>query len=366
MSVTAEAVMSALANVVEPHLKKSIVELGLVDNVRIEGRNIHFRVKVSNPAMHGRKRMAEACEFAIQRVLGEEFNVDAEVVPIAPEEASENTRRVLPGVKYIVAVASGKGGVGKSTVAVNLAAGLARLGHSVGLVDADIYGPSAPTMLDLVNEKPVTTTVEGKEYIKPLEAYGVKVLSIGFFTDGDQAVVWRGPMASKALNQLFNDAWWGKLDYMIIDLPPGTGDIHLSLVQNIPLSGAIIVSTPQEVALADARKGVAMFQLPSVNIPVLGLIENMAWYSPDGNPDNRHYIFGREGTRNLAQRLGVPFLGEIPLIQGIREAGDIGRPSALQEGTLAAEVWSEIIRTFAERVKDTKTSVPAGISPASN
>jgi ATP-binding protein involved in chromosome partitioning len=346
MSISKESVIQALANVVEPSLKKGIIELGLVDNIQIHDQSISFRVKVSNPAMHGRKRMEEACEFAIHRVLGEEWKVNVEVAPITPEEQTADTRRVLPGVKNIIAIASGKGGVGKSTIAANLAAGLAKRGYAVGLVDADIYGPSAPTMFDLVHDKPVTMEQDGKDYIKPLESYGVKVLSIGFFTDSDQAIVWRGPMASKALGQLFNDAWWGALDFMIIDLPPGTGDIHLSLVGSIPLTGAVIVSTPQEVALADARKGIAMFRLPTVNVPVLGIIENMSWFTPAELPENKYYLFGKDGALRLAETMNVPLLGQLPIIQSIREAGDAGRPAVLQEGTPSSKAFDEIIDKF--------------------
>lgn len=352
MSISKEAIISALSNVVEPTLKKGIIELGLVDNIEIRDNIISFRVKVSNPAMHGRKRMEEACEFAVHRVLGEEWKVKIDVVPIKAEEQTIETRRVLPGVKNIIAVASGKGGVGKSTIAVNLAAGLAKRGFKVGLVDADIYGPSAPTMFDLVHDKPTTIEQDGKDYIKPLESHGVKVLSIGFFTDGNQAVVWRGPMASKALGQLFNDAWWGQLDYMIVDLPPGTGDIHLSLVGSIPLTGAIIVSTPQEVALADARKGIAMFQLPTVNVPVLGIVENMSWFSPEELPQNKYYLFGKDGAVKLAEQMNIPLLGQLPIIQSIRESGDAGRPAVLQEGTPSALAFAEIIDKFVHSIEN--------------
>jgi ATP-binding protein involved in chromosome partitioning len=346
MSISTESVIQALSNVIEPDLKKSITELGLVHDVKVEGQDIRFTVKISNPTMHARKRMQEACSFAIERVLGEEWNVNIDIQALQKEEQTVDTRRVLPGVKHIVAVASGKGGVGKSTIAVNLAVGLAKRGFKVGLIDADIYGPSAPTMLDLTHERPSTINVDGKDLIKPLENYGVKVLSIGFFTDDSQAIVWRGPMATKALNQMVSDTYWGELDYMIIDLPPGTGDVHLTLVQAVPLTGALIVSTPQEVALADARKGVAMFQLPTVNVPVLGIIENMAWFTPAELPDNKYYLFGKDGAANLAAALNVPLIGQLPLIQSIRESGDVGRPAMLQEGTPSVEAFNKIIDNF--------------------
>lgn len=349
MQVTREQVLEALSNVVEPDLKKDIVSLNLVEDLQIEGNTVRFKVKVSNPAMHSRKRMEEACEFSLQRVLGE-VKVDVQAIALEKKDQTAETRRVLPGVKHIVAVASGKGGVGKSTVAANLAAGLAMRGFSVGLVDADIYGPSAPIMFDLRDEKPKSVEKHGKQYIEPVENYGVKVLSIGFFADDSQAIVWRGPMAAKALGQLFTDAWWGDLDYMIVDLPPGTGDIHLSLVQQIPLTGAIIVSTPQDVALADAKKGVSMFQLDSIKVPVLGIIENMSFFTPPDMPDKRYYIFGQDGARQLATKLEVPFLGELPIVQGIREAGDIGRPAVLQEDTPAAKAFSIILDNFVKEV----------------
>ncbi|HAA00546.1 MAG TPA: chromosome partitioning protein, partial [Flavobacteriales bacterium] len=254
------------------------------------------------------------------------------------------------GVKNIVAIASGKGGVGKSTITANLAAGLAKKGYKVGLIDADIYGPSMPIMFDVQHEKPVALEIDGRSMIKPVESYGVKLLSIGFFAELDQAIVWRGAMASKALTQMFRDTHWGELDYMLIDLPPGTGDIHLSLVQLVPLTGAVVVSTPQQIALADAKKGVSMFQLDSIKVPVLGMIENMAYFTPAELPENKYYIFGQGGARQLAEQIDVPFLGEVPLVQSIRESGDAGRPAVLQEGTPTAIAFDLIVANFVERV----------------
>ena len=351
MSVSKAAILEALANVQEPDLKKDIVTLNLVKIIRAEGNEIELEVKVSNPAMHAKQRMREACVFAIQRVLGNEFEVKVHVEAISGEERSGELRRILPGVKHIIAVASGKGGVGKSTVSSNLAAGLAALGHKVGLLDADIYGPSAPTMFDVVLEKPRLIEVDGKKVMVPVDAHGVKVLSIGFFTEGDQAVVWRGPMATKALNQMITDVEWGELDYMVVDLPPGTGDVHLSIVQTLPISAVVVVSTPQEVALVDARKGIAMFQLPAVNIPVLGLVENMSWFTPAELPENKYFIFGEGGTKRLAESLNLPVLGEIPLIQSIREAGDVGRPSVLQDNTTAARYWQAFLINFEKELR---------------
>ena len=252
-------------------------------------------------------------------------------------------------------MASGKGGVGKSTVTANLAGGLAKAGYRVGIVDADIYGPSMPTMFDVVDQRPTMLDIDGTPKINPVISYGIKILSIGFFTEQDNAVVWRGPMASKALTQMFTDAYWGALDYLLIDLPPGTGDIHLSLVQNVPLDGAVVVSTPQEVALADARKGVNMFRLESINVPVIGIVENMAWFTPAELPDNKYYIFGRDGAKNLAHGMGVPFLGQLPLVQGVREAGDVGRPAVFQENTPISEAFDELVRTFVKHVDALKS-----------
>jgi len=351
MSISKQAVLEALSNVIEPDLKKDIVTLGLVKINSVEGTNISVEVKVSNPAMHSRLRMKEAVEFTMQRILGTGFTFDVTVVPISADDRSGELRKVLPGVKHIIAVASGKGGVGKSTVSSNLAAGLARKGYKVGLLDADIYGPSTPTMFDVVHEKPQVVDVNGASLLEPVEQYGVKILSIGFFADVNQAIVWRGSMANKALNQLVNDANWGTLDFMIIDLPPGTGDIHLSIVQSIPLDAVLVVSTPQDVALADARKGVAMFALQGIEVPILGMVENMAWFTPAELPENKYYLFGKDGVKHLAEELKVPYLGPLPLIQSIRESGDAGRPAVLQDGTPAVKYLDEIVNNFEKELR---------------
>lgn len=354
METTVEKVKEALSYVIEPDLKKDIIALDLVKDLKIDGQNISFTVHINNPAMHSRKRMQEACEHAIERNIGKGFKVDVNVEALPPEnKRASELRTVLPGVKYIIAVSSGKGGVGKSTVASNLAVALANMDFKVGLIDADIYGPSVPTMFDVENEKPNLTEVNGKTYIKPVESYGVKLLSIGFFADLSQAIVWRGPMATKALNQMFTDSYWGELDFMIIDLPPGTGDIHLSLIQLVPLTGAIIVSTPQKVALADAQKGAGMFQLPSVNVPILGIVENMSWFTPAELPENKYYIFGKDGAKNLAAKLNVPLLGQIPLVQSICEASDVGRPVVMQETTPQALAFRELARNVINTIVKT-------------
>ena len=349
MELVRENVLDVLGAVMEPDLKKDIVSANLVEELKIEENTISLRVLVSNPAMHARRRMQEAVEFNLKKKFGKDIAVNCEVAAM-PAEAKEVHRKVLPEVKHVVAVASGKGGVGKSTVTANLAGGLTKAGYRVGIVDADIYGPSMPTMFDVVHERPTMLDVEGTPKINPVVSYGIKLLSIGFFTEQDNAVVWRGPMASKALTQMFTDAYWGKLDYLLIDLPPGTGDIHLSLVQDVPLDGAVVVSTPQEVALADARKGVNMFRLESINVPVIGIIENMAWFTPAELPDNKYYIFGRDGAKNLAAGMNVPFLGQLPLVQGVREAGDVGRPAVFQENSPVADAFDELVRTFVKEV----------------
>lgn len=349
MEINVENVIDALRKVVEPDLKKDIITLDLVSDIKVEGEVISFTVKIYNPAMHAKKRMQEALEFAIERAFGKDVDAKISLIPL-PKDKEPEVRSSLSNIKNIIAVASGKGGVGKSTITANLAAGLAKKGYKVGLVDADIYGPSAPTMFDLVGQRPEGVEIEGKTLIKPLESYGVKILSIGFFSDPDQAVVWRGPMATKALNQMFKDTDWGDLDYIIVDLPPGTGDVHLTLVQNVPLTGVIIVSTPQEVALADARKGINMFRMDSLKVPVLGIVENMAWFTPEELPDKKYYIFGRDGAKNLAESMDVPLLAQVPLIQSVREAGDVGRPAILQDNTLSSKVFDDFVSKFVDTI----------------
>ena len=351
MSITKEKLLEALGYVIEPDLKKDIVTLGLVSDIVIDGNTVNFQVQINNPAMHNRKRMEDACLHTIERILGKNIKANITVTALPAEIGRKRKHRtVLPGVKHIIAIASGKGGVGKSTVASNLAVALAKMNYKTGLVDADIYGPSIPIMFDVVREKPVMEEVDGKNLIKPVENYGVKLLSIGFFADLNQAIVWRGPMASKALNQLLTEANWGDLDYLLIDLPPGTGDIHLSLVQAAPLTGVVMVSTPQAVALADAKRGVEMFRLPSINVPVLGMVENMAYFTPAELPDNKYYIFGKEGAKQLAEKLNIPLLGQIPLVQSICEAGDAGRPAVLQENTPQAMAFKATAENLVNEV----------------
>lgn len=355
--ITKEDILKILTNVIEPDLKRSIVELGLVNDIRIEGNIISFTVKISSPTMNSKKIVKDACMDSLLQALGTDIKVeiDMQALPGFKDRAPE-LRTILPGVKHIIAIASGKGGVGKSTVSANLAVALAQFGAKVGLLDADIYGPSMPLMFNLVNRKPVVSNDSGRNLIEPLVSHGVGILSIGFFTEASQAVSWRGPMVSKALIQLFQDGDWGNLDYLLVDLPPGTGDIHLTLVDKIPLAGAIVVSTPQEVALADARKGIDMFRMPMVNVPVLGLIENMAFYIPEDNPDKKEYIFGKDGAKKLSEEMNVPLLGQIPLITRIREAGDSGAPAALNENTIEGKIFKDLALRVMECVKDGKTN----------
>ena len=318
-------------------------------------------VTINNPSLQAKKKT----EVSILQVIHAEVHPKAKIKVNISVEAAEKTQNAnlikgkpIPGIKNIIAVASGKGGVGKSTVTANLAVSLAKMGFEVGLLDADIYGPSQPLMFDVENEKPLAIDVDGKSKMKPVSNYGVKLLSIGFFTEKDQAVIWRGPMAAKALNQMIFDAHWGELDFLIVDLPPGTGDIHLSIMQSLPITGAVVVSTPQEVALADARKGIAMFAQDAIQVPVLGIIENMSYFTPAELPENKYYIFGEGGAKYLAERMGVALLGEIPLVQSVREAGDVGRPAALQDRTPVSEAFESLTKEVVSELVKRNESLP--------
>ncbi|CAM3332849.1 Iron-sulfur cluster carrier protein [Flavobacterium longum] len=357
MKLDRKEILKALESISVAGEGKNMVESGAVANVLTFGDEVVVDLVISSPAMHIRKRAEED----IVKCIHEHISADAKVkvnVKVETPEKPEVKGKSIPGIKNIIAVASGKGGVGKSTVTANLAVSLAKMGFSVGVLDADIYGPSMPIMFDVENEKPISVNVEGKSKMKPIESYEVKILSIGFFTAPSQAVIWRGPMASKALNQMIFDADWGELDFMLIDLPPGTGDIHLSIMQSLPITGAVVVSTPQAVALADAKKGVSMFLSEAINVPVLGIIENMAYFTPAELPQNKYYIFGREGAKNLAADLEVPFLGEVPIVQSVREAGDFGRPAAMQDGAPIADIFTEITRNVVEQTVLRNQSLP--------
>ena len=357
MELNRENVLEVLGGILEPDLKKDIISLNLVENLQIGEHKIELVVSVSNPALHARKRMQEAVEFNLKRVFGSQLSI-ACTVKAMPAEAKNTRRKILPDVKHIIAIASGKGGVGKSTVTANIAGGLTKLGFKVGIVDADIYGPSMPTMFDVVRERPEMREVDGENKIVPVENHGIKLLSIGFFTDQDNAVVWRGPMAAKALTQMFTDADWGELDYLLIDLPPGTGDIHLSLVQTVPLDGAVIVSTPQEVALADARRGVNMFKMDGMKVPVLGIVENMAYFTPAELPDNKYYLFGKEGGLKLASEYDLSFLGQIPLVQSIREGGDEGVPAMVGKDAVSKEAFRTFVGNAVRQIAIRNANLP--------
>jgi ATP-binding protein involved in chromosome partitioning len=350
MKLDRKDILKALETITIAGEGKNMVESGAIANVVTFGDEVVVDLVLHTPAMHIKKRAEDDIKKTILELVSPEAKIKVNIKVEAAENPNQIKGKAIPGIKNIIAVASGKGGVGKSTVTANLAVTLAKMGFSVGVLDADIYGPSMPIMFDVENEKPISVEVNGKSKMKPVESYEVKMLSIGFFTSPSQAVIWRGPMASKALNQMIFDADWGELDFMLIDLPPGTGDIHLSIMQSLPVTGAVVVSTPQAVALADAKKGVSMFLSEAINVPVLGIIENMAYFTPEELPNNKYYIFGKEGAKDLAQDLGVSFLGEVPIVQSIREAGDYGRPAALQTGSVIESVFEEITRNVVREV----------------
>ncbi len=354
MSITKEAVLKALSTVEEPDLKKDLVSLNMIKDVEIDGNKITFTVILTTPACPLKDLIRRRCEDALRFDLGMKIeitvNMEADVTTSIPESSS------LKNVKNIIAVASGKGGVGKSTIASNLAIALAQTGAKVGLIDADIYGPSMPVMFGLEDARPGVTEEDGKNWVIPLQKHGVHLISIGFLTPADNAVIWRGPMASSALKQFFNDVKWPELDYLLIDLPPGTSDIHLTMVQSVPVTGAVIVTTPQKVALADAQKGISMFQQEQIKVPLLGLVENMAYFTPTELPDNKYYIFGENGGKELAKKHNIPLIGEIPIVQGIREAGDNGTPAVLSDD-VTAEAFKKLAENVAQQVAIRNASV---------
>lgn len=359
MKLDRKEILAVLETITVAGEGKNMVESGAIQNVLTFGDEVVVDVTLSTPALHIKNRT----ESDIKKVIAEKFGAEVKIkvnIKVEVPEKQENTikGKPIPGISNIIAVSSGKGGVGKSTITANLAVSLAKMGFKVGVLDADIYGPSMPIMFDVENAKPISVEVDGKSKMQPIQSYGVEILSIGFFTKPDQAVIWRGPMASKALNQMIFDANWGEIDFMLIDLPPGTGDIHLSIMQSLPITGAVVVSTPQAVALADAKKGVSMFMSDAVQVPVLGIVENMAYFTPEELPNNKYYIFGKEGARNLAEDLDVRMLGEIPLVQSIREAGDFGRPAALQVGTPLEAAFEELARNVVEETVKRNDNLP--------
>jgi ATP-binding protein involved in chromosome partitioning len=347
-TVNKEKILAALSTVQEPDLKKDLVSLDMIRDVEVGAGQVTFTVVLTTPACPLKEMIRRDCIAAIHR------DVSPDIQVIIHMTANVTTARsggaLIPGVKNVIAVASGKGGVGKSTVTSNLAMALYRTGAKVGIIDADISGPSIPVMFGAEEMKPTISPVNGKNMINPIRQYGIKLISIGFMTPADSAVVWRGPMASQALKQFFSDTDWGELDYLLIDLPPGTSDIHITLVQTVPVTGAVIVTTPQKVALADATKGLAMFKQPQINVPILGVVENMAYFTPEELPDSKYYIFGQGGGRKLAEDHGVPFLGEIPLVQGIREAGDEGRPAVMDEDTIQGNAFKATANELARQI----------------
>jgi ATP-binding protein involved in chromosome partitioning len=346
MAVTEQDVLKALSTVNDPDLKRDLVSLGMIWDIAITDQTVSFTVVLTTPACPLKEKIRQDCQDAVEKIAGSrtiDINITSSVT------TARDNAPLLPKVKNIVAIASGKGGVGKSTVTSNLAVALAQTGAKVGLIDADIFGPSIPTMFNCEREQPAVKEVDGKTMILPLEQYGVKLMSIGFLTPPDSAIVWRGPMASSALKQFFSETLWGELDYLLIDLPPGTSDIHLTLVQSVPVTGAVIVTTPQKVALADATKGLAMFRQPQINVPILGIVENMAYFTPEELPENKYYIFGKDGGKNLSEKYDVPFLGQVPLVQAIRESGDSGLPAVLKEGPTAT-AFRELAESLARQI----------------
>ena len=355
-----DKILNLLKNVHLNNEKHDIVTNNSVINVVVFDNEILIDLEIVNPTLQSKNKVKTLINNVLKGEFKNNFVIKINFIVALPKKKTIlNDDKVLADVQNIIAISSGKGGVGKSTVTANLAISLNQMGFSVGILDADIYGPSIPIMFDVSEKKPLASNVNGKSKMKPVENYGIKILSIGFFTRMDQAVIWRGPMASKALNQMIFDADWGELDFLLIDLPPGTGDIHLSIMQSLPISGSVVVSTPQNVALIDARKGVSMFKQENINVPVLGIIENMAYFTPEELPKNKYYLFGKEGAKNLSTDLKVPFLGEVPLIQNIREAGDIGRPASLQESKIIKDIFNKISKNMISELLIRNEKLPA-------
>ena len=350
--MTEEKILAALSNVQEPDLGKDLVTLNMIKDIAIDGNNVSFTIVLTTPACPMKDMMQTACTNAIKILVNKEAVVKVNFTSNTTTKRTD-AGTLLPKVKNIIAVVSGKGGVGKSTVAANLALALSQGGAKVGLMDADIYGPSVPIMFGVRGERPMMMEIEGKAMIVPLERYGVKLISIGFLVDEKNAVVWRGPMASSAIKQFVGDVYWGELDYLVVDMPPGTGDIHLTLMQTVPVTGAVIVTTPQDVALADAKKGIAMFGQAQLNVPIIGLVENMSYFTPAELPDNKYYIFGKDGGKRLADEYDLPFLGQVPLVQSIREGGDIGIPIMMGDDAITKKAFEEftshVVRSIAMR-----------------
>lgn len=358
MTIHKEDISKALETVTAPGEGNNLIESGAVKNIVTFDKEVIIDVTIGNPTLQAKKKTEVEIMKAIHEHVHQKIDVKVNVTAYVPPKPVENKINKVPGIQNIIAIASGKGGVGKSTITANMAIVLQKMGFKVGILDADVYGPSMPLMFNVDNARPLSVNINGHSKMRPVESYGVKILSLGFFTDSNQAVIWRGAMASKALNQMIFDSHWGELDFLLIDLPPGTGDIHLSIVQAVPVTGAIIVSTPQNIALADAKKGVAMFQQKNINVPVLGIVENMSYFTPAELPDHKYYIFGKDGAKNLAKDIDTAFLGEIPLVQSIREACDVGRPIALQENTPLENSFSEITKNALSQLVQRNKDLP--------
>jgi ATP-binding protein involved in chromosome partitioning len=359
MKIRKGAVIESLKTISLPGNGGNIVDEGVVSNIMIFGDQVDIDLQLQNPSLQARKKLEVTILKALHENVYEKAKIKINTEVIASQKSTKQIKgKPIQGIENIIAISSGKGGVGKSTITANLAVTLSKMGCKVGILDADIYGPSIPTMFDIEGARPQSVQVDGESKMEPIENYGVKVLSIGFFTKPDQAVVWRGPMAAKALNQMIFDAAWESLDFLLIDLPPGTGDIHLSIVQSLPLNGAVVVSTPQNIALADAKKGIAMFQQDSINVPVLGIIENMSYFTPTELPDNKYYIFGKKGAEYLAKDKEVPFLGALPLVQSIREACDFGRPAVLQDRNNLVNLFDEITKKLVSQILIRNQNLP--------
>ena len=359
MKISKEDVINALKTISLSGDNENIIDKGSVSNVMIFGDQIDIDLKLNNPSLQARKKLEVLILKTLHEKVYEKAKIKINVSIVAEEKKDQSiTAKTLSGIENVIAISSGKGGVGKSTITANIAVTLSNMGCKVGVLDADIYGPSIPTMFDLEGKKPFSVQIDGKSKMQPIENYGVKILSIGFFTQPGQAVIWRGPMAAKALNQMIFDANWGDLDFLLVDLPPGTGDIHLSIVQSLPINGAVVVSTPQNVALTDAKKGIAMFQQKNINVPVLGIIENMSYFTPQELPQNKYYIFGKKGAEYLANDMEVPFLGSLPLVQSVRESADYGRPASMQEKTSINNDFTVITKNLVSQVLNRNKNLP--------
>jgi ATP-binding protein involved in chromosome partitioning len=356
--MTREQVLQALSNVQEPDLGKDLVTLNMIQDLKIEGNDVSFTIMLTTPACPMKEMMATAATNAVKLMVNKEANV---YIHFASNTSSnrKDPKQVLPQVKNIIAVVSGKGGVGKSTVSANLAIALAQNGAKVGLMDADIYGPSVPIMFGVRGERPRMTEVNGKGMIVPMEKYGIQFMSIGLLVNEKDAIVWRGPMASSAIKQFVTDVAWGELDYLVIDMPPGTGDIHLTLVQTVPVTGAVVVTTPQDIALADAKKAVAMFGQTQIKVPIIGLVENMAYFTPAELPNNKYYIFGKDGGKRLAEEFELNFLGQIPIVQSIREGGDSGKPVMVSDDAITKKAFAEVTANAVRSIAMRNAELPA-------